>query len=585
MNQRYSIILIVLAVIVGLMTIDQGLSDGDDETTNVAAVGPTQFPIASSPDSLSSTWFCAGGTATTDDPFANHLVDVLNPTDGPIDVTLTVYAGEIAPPAEEVDPEDLGDGDSDDEDTGGTGEPTTTAAPADDPALVVETFTLEPYSRWQSPLTDFVQAPIASALVEGSGGLVVEHEVVSVHGRDAKPCATSGSTEWHFAWGDTSADARELLVFFNPFPDDAIIDGVFSTTDGTREPVRFEGFVVPARGTVAVDLGDDVTRRDQVAATLRVRPGGRVVVDRVLRLNGEGDGRGLTVQTGVPEPQGTWVYTDGFVSDAISEEIIVYNPTEELAEVDVSFAVDKPEENPAPAPVLLSLPPGEYERLDVGSVEGLPAGVAHRATVRSANGVPIVSERVQFSNRDNRQGISVTTGSPVESQIWYFAAGSASDTSDEWLVLANLDTQVLTEISVFAVGGGQLVEVVDLQNIEMGPGERLAIRLGRKIQREELPIMIEATEPIVVERGLYRVGDSRGMSSAIGVPAPLGLRVPVDPFDLEAEFEGSDGEETDGKGTDETEDTTDPNAPPTAPADVTLPEPDETIVIDPDEDD
>ena len=74
-------------------------------------------------------------------------------------------------------------------------------------------------------------------------------------------------------------------MLFNPFPDDAIVDGVFSTEDGIRQPERFDGLVVPGRGTVAVDLGDDVTRREEVAATITAR-NGRIVVDRILRLDG-----------------------------------------------------------------------------------------------------------------------------------------------------------------------------------------------------------------------------------------------------------------------------------------------------------
>src|SRR3546814_9767434 len=68
-------------------------------------------------------------------------------------------------------------------------------------------------------MTELVTAPVASALVESDGGgLVVEHEVRSIHGIDAKPCATGASDEWHFAWGTTARESRELLVLFNPFP-------------------------------------------------------------------------------------------------------------------------------------------------------------------------------------------------------------------------------------------------------------------------------------------------------------------------------------------------------------------------------
>ena len=608
MSRRVSIVVILAAVLLGALAIDSRV---DDESTATVddSVDRTEFAIATPPDGLAATWFCAGGTANLDEPFANHIVDIVNPTDAAMDVTLTVFGGNIAAPSDQVDPEshdddptddDTGDETDGDEDTGdeadgddsgdgadGAGETdgesgTNTGdgggtVGGDVPTPVTERFTLEAQSRRQAPLSDFVTAPVASALVEGPGGLVVEHEVVSVHGRDAKPCATSASDTWHFAWGDTSVDARELLVLFNPYPDDAIVEGVFSTDDGTREPQRFEALVVPARGVVGIDLGDDVTRRDEVAATIRTRTG-RVVVDRVLRLNGDdGNRRGLTVQTGVAAPQLTWIYADGLVSETVDETIALYNPGDEVAEVEIVPALDDPETNGVPESIAVSLPPGSHEYVDLGADDLLPAGVPHRITVLSANGVPFVSERVLFAAGDTRQGISVSTGSPVEASQWFFAAGAANDTSDEWLVVANLDPQVLTSISVLAIGGGQVTPVSELQGVELAPGERRAFRLGEHITRDDLAIIVTATEPVVVERGLYRVGDGRGISNAVGIPGPVGLRLPADALSVEVDADLGD--------VDIPTTTVDPNAPPPAPDDVELPEPDDTLLIPDDEGD
>ncbi len=579
MTRRLPIVVILVALVVGGVVADR--SDTADEVVSTAAaiVDSSVFPIAADPSALSSTWFCAGGTAD-EEAFADHSVVVANPTPVPITVSLTAFGGVVLPPLATADADDSDDADettttlapSDDEESAADETSSTTAAPTETPEPVVTSLEVPARSRQRVALRDLLEAPVASALVEApSGGIVVEHEVTSVNGRDAKPCVTSAASTWHFAFGETTVDARELLVLFNPFPDDAVVDGRFSTEDGARQPERFDGLVVPARGTVAVDLGDAVTRREEVAATITAR-NGRLVVDRILRFDSDAE-RGLTVQSGTPEPQQTWVFPDGFLSETTREEYAVYNPGGELAEVEIEFLVDDPETNGIPERISLSIPPGVHQLVDVGADGRVPVDVGHTGIVRSANGVPIVAERVLYAERDNRRGVSVTTGSPVESERWNFAAGATTEADDEFVVLVNLDAQILAEVDVTAVVGGQEVPISGLQGIELAPGERRALSIDEAIDnRPDLSLVVTSTEPIVAERSLYRVGaEERGFSSAVGIPTTEGLRVPLDPLDAVTDVDLGDPDPDDPDPDDGV---------PVAPDDVELPAPDETIVID-----
>ncbi len=560
MSRRVPVVVILLGLVVGGFVVDRTTTDDAVVQTAPPSVDSSVFPVAAAPDALSSTWFCAGGTADKE-AFADHVVVIANPTTDDAVVTLTAFAGVIAPPSTTADTGDT---------TTTTVADTTTTVAAPVPEPVELTVPVPARSRKQVALHDLVDAPVASALVEASpGGVVVEHQVTSVNGFDAKPCATSASSTWHFAFGETTVDARELLVLFNPFPEDAIVDGRFSTEDGIREPARFDGLVVPARGTIAVDIGDDVTRRKEVAATITAR-NGRIVVDRILRFGSDAE-RGLTLQTGIPEPQGAWVFPDGFVSDGTREEYAVYNPGDSLAEVSIDFVLDDPETNGVPESIDLSLPPGTHQLVDIGADGRVPSGVGHTGIVRSANGVPIVAERALYAEHDSRRGVTVTTGSPVESQQWTFAAGAATENDDEYLVLVNLDAEILADVDVTAIVGGQAVPVSELQGIELGAGERRAIRIGEHINnRPDLTLVVTSSEPIVAERGLYRVGkDQRGMSNAVGVPSTEGMRPPADPFATAAP---EDVPDTTAPG--------DGSESPTAPGDVQLPAPDQTIVIE-----
>lgn len=578
MSRRVAVLVLLVSLVVGGFVLDRNSTD-EREVTTAADVDPTAFPMAPADGALTSTWFCAGGTAD-EEAFADHVVTMLNTSDAPIDVTVTAFPGIVAPPAanaevDALDPEAEEDPPAEEaeEPEGEEADGAEQAAVSTEP--VERRVEIGPRSRARLAMSELVTAPIASALVESAGGgLVVEHEVSSIHGIDAKPCATSASNRWHFAWGTTAREARELLVLFNPFPDDAIVEGVFDTEDTIREPGRFAGgLVVPGRSTVAVDLGDDVTRRDEVAATLTTRTG-RLVVDRIVRVNEEAGDRGLTVQLGVPEPQRAWVFADGLVSETVTETYVVYNPTEELAEVEIAFMLDRPDENGIPEPVDLSLAPGAHASVDMNADGRLPAGVPHAATVRSANGVPIVAERVVSSRGPSRYGISVTTGSPVEASEWTFAAGSTEAPRSQSLTIVNLDPQVLTELDVFALVGGQELPVSELQDVVIEAGERLNVNLSSQIaNRPDLAVVVRASEPVVVERILADTGDdARGISLTVGIPSPDGTRIPPDAVIIEVEDDL--GSELDDLPTSEDDGI------PEAPDDVELPEPDETIVID-----
>lgn len=588
MNRR---VLLAAGVVVALVIGIVAGTPGDPSTsTDDGTPDATVVAMAGEASDFSSTWYCAGGTAEAENPFALHTVALVNPTGAPMTATVTAFAGSLAPAVELEDGGAAEDDGATEDDAAADGSEDGAAADAADGSEatadtgqatvaepVVHTVELAPLSRDRVDLRELLTdpAPVVSAVVEApSGGLVVEHEVESVHGIDAKPCATNAATTWHFAWGDTSADARELLVVFNPFPDDAVLDGVFATEDTIRQPGRFDGLVVPGRSTLGIDLGDDVTRRDQVSATITARSG-RVVIDRVQRINGED--RGVTVQTGVSVPQSAWVYADGVVGDTTREEFVVYNPSEELAEVDVTFHLDEPETNGAPDPIALSVDPGGFVRLDVNEDGRVPAGVVHTTTVASANGIPIVSERVLFGSGDTRRGITVTTGSPVEAAKWYFAAGAANGSNDEWMVIANLDPTVLARVDIAAIEDGQLVPLSELQDVEVAPGQRRTLRLGEAIQRDRLAIVVTSSEPVVVERRLFRPGgEDRGMSSSIGIPDRASARYPPS-LDVADTVLAELDDLGDLEGAPTLDD--DPNAPPTAPDDVELPEPDTTVVV------
>ena len=100
---------------------------------------------------------------------------------------------------------------------------------------------------------------------------------------------------------------------------------------------------------------------------------------------------------------------------------------------------------------------------------------------------------------------------------WLFPLGEADDVWDEWIVVQNAGSRTVT-FSVTALANGQRVGVEGLQDLEVPAGQRRAVRLGEHIKRADLPLVVEATGPVAVERDMYR---AKGLATVMVIGTPL----------------------------------------------------------------
>jgi hypothetical protein len=506
-----------------------GGADGVAPTTHPA------MPVLAGGDARASTWYCAAGTGEAGG-MADHTVTIFNPSGAALGGTMTVYGGHFA----------------------GTATP---GAPSSPPPVERELW-LPPRQAIDFRLGDVVDAPLVAALVEvGGGAVAVEHRVAGPDGDDAGPCASAASPQWHLATGATSRDAREVIVLFNPFPTHATVDVSFDTNDGPRQPLRFQGFPVAAGSVVGLDVGDDVTRKAQVSATVRTRTG-RLVVERLQAFDGSLGPRGLSVALAAPQGATTWAFADGEAGGDRSERIVVYNPSDERAEVDVSVLPTSAEPGPAPQPFRLSVRGGGFTVVDYGEHERITAGIGHATVVHASNGVPVVAERVmtQTFDRgddaddadgedggDGRVGdITFGPGSVLAARSWVFpstgtagvgadvdggdpdvgdadgdgAAGDESGAPVVRFVVFNPDPDRRTRVSLRAVADGRSSGIDDAGAIEVAPGGRVTLQAPESLA-PATALVVEADAGVVVERLLLSGGELR-VATGAGIPAVEG---------------------------------------------------------------
>ena len=375
--------LAVVAVIVAALAVDQSL--GAEPDTPPPAPTPAGVPTAAvSAEPVSSTWYCAVVRSASSEAAGGVAVDaqLVLANRGTEDLAATISY--VAPTSEDV---------------------SRVVEVAAGSSVVVD------------PADDIDAAQVA-ALVEAPGGdLVVERRLVN---QDSETCAAAPHGEWYLAGGDTSVDAVTSVVILNPFPSDAVVDLVFASEaePGPFTVLDLEGFVVPARSVLQVDLTEAVRRRTDVATALVARSGS-VVVDRLVSFDGSEGRAGLSLALGAPATATRWVWPGGRIDDATQMQVHIFNPGDEGAEVDVAPQFGSLTSGVVAVPAAVSVPAHDEVTIDVvpfGAEGGRPQrievtpGRPFGLVVESADGVPVVVD-IEVANRPSPT--TTTTAPPT----------------------------------------------------------------------------------------------------------------------------------------------------------------------------
>jgi hypothetical protein len=320
----------------------------------------TVTPVMVDPPRLSSVWYCPVGSSGGG--YADHTVEVVNFGPDPAVATVSMFTDTGPGPSIRLD---IGAG-----------------------------------TRRSVALGELEVAPAAGAVVEivdGQGA--VYHVVATAQGQARGACATTASDQWHFAGGATTRDATYHLALLNPFPEDAVFDLRFETPGRGRAPSDLQGAIVPARSVrvVEVHAPEVVAREAAVAATITLRRG-RIVAERLQTFDGVLGPVGAALALGAASPAlETW-FPAGRVHAGGDHRLVLYNPTDQAAELDVTLQPLDPAVGAAfgLVPFEVSVGPGRFEVLDlVASLGqlGVPLPFEAGVHVQSVNGTPVVAER------------------------------------------------------------------------------------------------------------------------------------------------------------------------------------------------
>ena len=461
-------------IVIGGLLVAGGLADRriDRASTDGSTAINAQVPLAAPASARSSAWYCPGV------PVAGGLgegaVVVANAGDRRLTGTVTVFPdkGEIR------------------------------RAP----------IAVGPLGRTGVRLADLVTSTFASALIELDGGeAVAEVATAGTMGDSVASCASSASSSWYFAEGVTTRDAGEVLLALNPFPDDAVVDVVFSTEEGTVSPQALTGLLVRGQALTVINVGEYVQRRESVSASLLARTG-RLVVSRIQTFDGTAGRKGVSVGLGAAAPGPVWYFPEGLVADGLNERFLIYNPGRTEAQVELSLELDSGEAEP----LRLTIPRESRLTVNAGQESRIPKNVPHAVTVRSVEGPEVVVERaVDGAAPSARTGVSIALGARLPALRWATAAGAADDTMDQWVIVQNPGDRP-ARVTLNLLADGSALPVGNFTAVEVPAGERRALHVNDSLKRASVPLLLTSTQEVLVERAVYRVrAPGLGMSMAI----------------------------------------------------------------------
>jgi hypothetical protein len=251
---------------------------------------------------------------------------------------------------------------------------------------------------------------LVSALVEAPiSGVVVTRRLRSSIGSDVATCSSVVADEWYVISADTQADALDQLVIYNPLPTGAVVDLRFASEAevGPYVSPELSGLVVPAASSILVNIGEHVRRRDIVAATVQARLG-RVVVDHLQTFGGSSGRLGFSAHLATATSSTAWHHPVVRLGDDERVSVMVANPTDVVAAVDVTVVTGEGKVES----VAINVGPYDVTRVDVRSIleEHVADGTLFvlpglfGIIVESSNGIPVVSGVEAASGPDGSPG-------------------------------------------------------------------------------------------------------------------------------------------------------------------------------------
>ena len=479
--RRVVVTVLLLAIFAGVVAIDR-YQVKTGEGAGLALNSLSGFPQVTVGNRISSSWFCPG--AAVGDGISAASVVVVNPSDTEIVASINYLSD----------------------------------APSESQTVKVQ-------ARSQLDVdilrgrTVGVVVPIVEII--GSVG-TVEQELIYAAGDVTSQCVSETSTQWYFADGFTAEGSTERLVLTNPYPESAVVNVSFTTSEGRRTPPIFQGLILAPRSARSIFLKDaGATNETRIAVEVSTLSG-QIIASRMEHYLGAGR-LGYSTNIGIPVPVNEWWFTSGRTGPGVTEELIIFNPSKKIAQMTVSFfgpgitngiSIDEKNLSAMPSSTI-SVAPGEVLGVKTDGIADLPKG-DHAMVVSAIGNTPVVVEHVLSQQTGGKWFTAITNGIPRDllSSTWRVPSGLVNGARNALQVLNT--TALDGTFTVSGVGPGGLVDFPELIDKPLLASSLVSIDVPEGISIGE--VVITATVPVAVQRRISRGHGLVGFTNVGALP-------------------------------------------------------------------
>lgn len=454
----------VLATVVAIDRQGGQVSDG----ASGALVSLSGFPQAVSGSRISTSWFCPGAAAG--DGLDTARVVLSNPGDVDVTASVSLLGGDM-----------------------------------------VESSTVVVPARTQLDVdvlrgrTVGVIVPVVEII--GSVG-TVEQELIYAAGDVTSQCVSQTSGTWYFADGFTAEGSTQRIVLINPYPDTAVVNVTYTTSAGRRTPSALQGVVLPPKTVKSISMADVGATNESRIAVEVVATTGQVVASRMQHYLGGGR-LGYSTTVGSPSPLSEWWFTSGRTGSQVTEQLIVFNPSDRAAQVNVSFfgvgitngvPFDQPTDAALPSQAV-DIPAGGIVSINTDTIADLPKG-DHAMVVSTLNSARVVVEHVLSQRTNSSAFTAIVNGVPagLVSTTWKVPSGLGKGARNALSILNT--TSVDGTYTVSVVGPGGLLGVPGFIDVPLGAASLISLDVPDGVADGE--VVITASVPVVVQRRTTR---------------------------------------------------------------------------------
>jgi hypothetical protein len=292
------------------------------------------------------------------------------------------------------------------------------------------------------------------------------------------------------------------------------LDATVTLLAGPDEAVE-QVVTVPPRGREVIDVDSAVTA-DFVGAMVEIQGGGGLVEQRALHPEG------MSVAACANAPASSWYLAEGFTAEGSVEQLVLSNPYDESAIVDIGFATEEGSRQPAELQGY-PVPPRSVKVIDLDTIAARDEPeVAVNVIATRGN---LVVGRAQVYNGGGRRGFGVTLATPALRDQWWFANGErASDVTERYSIYNPTDEDA--EVTVVPLGIPLTDELVTIEPISAPAHQVVTFSpddlAGLPNGRHAMVFSTGGEQSIVVEQAFTRTIEERPTTSVmLGAPPRL----------------------------------------------------------------